>query len=69
MLNLNPNPIHYSGGSDANVFNQKGLSTINIGIGAQHPHSTDEFILIEDLVTSYQIVTTLIDEFSKRSWS
>jgi len=69
ILKLTPNPIHYSGGSDANEFNQKGLPTINIGIGAQHPHSTEEFILVEDLIMSYRVVTTLIDEFNKRSWS
>ena len=64
-LDLRPNPIHYSGGSDANVFNEKGLPTINIGIGAQHPHATDEFILIEDLVMSCKIANKIIDAFRK----
>jgi len=63
-LELSPNPIHYAGGSDANVFNEKGLPTLNIGIGAQHPHAPDEFILIEDLVMSYKIVAKIIDEFA-----
>jgi len=57
---LTPQPIHYSGGSDANVFNQKGLPTINIGIGAQNPHSSDEFILIEDLIKSTEIALELV---------
>lgn len=66
-LKLEPNPIHYSGGSDANVFNEKGLLTINIGIGAQHPHAQDEFILIEDLIMSYKIATKIIDEYRLRN--
>jgi len=57
---LIPNPIHYTGGSDANVFNEKGLPTINLGIGAQNPHSSEEFILIEDLVKSAEIALEIV---------
>jgi tripeptide aminopeptidase len=52
---LEPHPIEYLGGSDANVLNAKGLPTVNLGIGAQNPHGNDEFILIEDLEKSYEI--------------
>ncbi len=59
-VGLEPRPIHYSGGSDANVFNEKGLPTLNIGIGAQNPHSSDEFIFIDDLIKSTEIAIELI---------
>jgi tripeptide aminopeptidase len=46
---LEPKPIQYTGGSDANAFNSNGIPAVNFGIGAQQPHSHDEFIYIEDL--------------------
>jgi tripeptide aminopeptidase len=52
---LEPQPIRYTGGSDANAFNAMGIPAINFGIGAQQPHSTDEFILIDDLVKTAEL--------------
>jgi len=57
---LKPNATISAGGSDANSFNAKGIPTVNIGIGAQNPHSNDEFILLEDLNKSAQILFELI---------
>lgn len=55
-------PIRYMGGSDANVFNAKGLPAVNIGIGAQKPHSVDEFFLLEDLQKSFEVAHQLIQQ-------
>jgi tripeptide aminopeptidase len=57
---LRPTPMTTPGGSDANNLNAKGIQAVNIGIGAQNPHSTDEFILLEDLQKSAEIVQNLI---------
>jgi tripeptide aminopeptidase len=57
---LEPQPIRYMGGSDANVFNAAGIPAVNIGIGAQKPHSVDEFFLLEDLVSSSRIIRELV---------
>jgi tripeptide aminopeptidase len=57
---LDPKPIRYMGGSDANVFNAKGIPAVNIGIGAQKPHSVDEFFLLEDLQKASEIAHQLI---------
>jgi len=57
---LEPVPHLSPGGSDANLLNAKGLPALNVGIGAQKPHSDDEFILIEDLVKSAEIVRELL---------
>jgi len=57
---LAPQPIRYMGGSDANVFNAKRIPAVNIGIGAQKPHSVDEFFLLEDLNASSRIVRELV---------
>lgn len=48
------------GGSDANSMNAKGVQTINLGVGAQNPHGTNEFILYKDLQTSCDIAYTLL---------
>jgi len=37
------------GGSDTNVFNQRGLPTVNVGIGMHEIHSVDEWIDVGDL--------------------
>jgi tripeptide aminopeptidase len=57
---LAPLPVTTCGGSDANSLNEKGITSVNIGIGAQNPHSTDEFIFIEDLEKSSEIAFNLI---------
>ena len=48
------------GGSDANVFNKKGLPTAVLGIGMKQVHTTEEYIRVEDLLNNvrylYQIV-------------
>jgi len=50
------------GGSDANNLNAKGLPTINLGVGAQNPHGTDEFILYKDLQMSANMALALLTE-------
>jgi len=37
------------GGSDTNVFNQRGLPTVNVGVGMHEIHSVDEWIDAADL--------------------
>jgi tripeptide aminopeptidase len=61
-VGLTPKGIRYTGGSDANSYNGKGIPAINIGTGAQKPHSFEEFILIEDLIKSTEIAIALIQE-------
>lgn len=62
-VGLTPTPIQYLGGSDANMLNQKGIPSVNLGIGAQNPHANNEFILLEDLHKSAEIAKTLIARF------
>jgi tripeptide aminopeptidase len=59
-VSLSPQPIRYSGGSDANVYNAKGIPAVNIGSGAQKPHSSEEFFLLSDLERSSKIAEELI---------
>ncbi len=59
-VGLKPTPAISLGGSDANSLNGRGIESVNLGIGAQNPHSNDEFIFIEDLIKSAEIALELI---------
>lgn len=59
-VGLEPTPKISLGGSDANSLNGRGIESINLGIGAQNPHSNEEFIFIEDLIKSAEIALELV---------
>lgn len=59
-VGLKPTPTISLGGSDANSLNARGIESVNLGIGAQNPHSNDEFIFIGDLVNSAEIAIELV---------
>ncbi|MEO8399157.1 MAG: M20/M25/M40 family metallo-hydrolase [Ignavibacteriaceae bacterium] len=59
-VGLTPIPRKSLGGSDANSFNERGMQAVNLGIGAQNPHSNNEFILIKDLVNSAEIALEIV---------
>ena len=51
------------GGSDANIFNQHGITAVNISNGMQKVHSTDEHIYLKDLHNGCLVVLRTIAEF------
>lgn len=57
---LNPIKSISKGGSDANSLNAKGIQSVNLGIGAENPHSNDEYILYEDFTNSTLIAMELM---------
>ena len=59
-LGYTPEPLVYYGGSDANVFNNKHMTAVNIGIGASNPHSHQECIHIKDLVDGAKLILDLV---------
>ena len=59
-VGLTSTPKISLGGSDANSLNANGIESINLGIGAQNPHSNDEFIFIEDLIKTAEIAMELV---------
>jgi len=48
------------GGSDANVFNERGLKCLILGTGMQKVHTTEEFIRINDLNKSARLVFEIV---------
>lgn len=59
---IRPELKQTGGGSDANIFNAFGIPTIIMGVGADHVHTKDERIAINDLVTGTQIVLNTIQK-------
>ncbi len=59
---LHAEPVITAGGSDVNSLYARGIQGVNIGIGAQNPHSNNEFILIKDLIKTTEIAEKLILE-------
>lgn len=53
------------GGSDTNVFNEKGLVSVNISVGMDQPHTVNENILAEDLVKAAEFVVSIIKSAAK----
>lgn len=60
-------PVHVTsgGGSDANIFNMRGIKTINISTGMQKVHSHEEYILLNDLYKGSLLLLKAITEFTK----
>lgn len=50
------------GGSDANIFNYQGLSTVNLGIGYKGNHSNNEELNIEELTKGTELILAIIQE-------
>ena len=48
------------GGSDANIFNEKGLKTVNLSTGMSKVHTTDEFIAVNDLVAITEFIRSYL---------
>ncbi len=57
---IQPNPIRYYGGSDANVLNNRGIAAIDLGIGAKNPHSVDEYIEVRNMEAIVRLLYHLV---------
>lgn len=57
---LDPTPLRYAGGSDANVLNKRGFVAVNLGVGFKNAHSHQEYIAVRDLVLSAEIGLNIV---------
>lgn len=57
-----PALISTGGGSDANVFNQRGIPTINVGVGADRVHTTNERLSVRALTAGAEIVLSFLTD-------
>ncbi len=61
-----PNLIKTGGGSDASIFNGNGIRCVNLGIGMESVHTTEEHIRVENLVDTARLVVEIIREAGRR---
>jgi len=60
-LSMQPKLLPSGGGSDANVFNARGLPAVVLGVGYRNIHTHAESIAIEDLISTSRLVAALIE--------
>ena len=48
------------GGSDANIYNQKGLQAVVLGTGMTKVHTTQEYITVENLENTARLALDLL---------
>jgi len=48
------------GGSDANILNGIGIPTLNLGIGMEKVHTTEEFITVENLIKNVDYLVEIV---------
>ena len=66
-LGLEPTLRTTLGGSDANVYNAKGLPSIVVATGMDKIHTHEEFIRVKDLVDTARLALQLIREAAKET--
>lgn len=57
-----PKLEHSGGGSDANVFVGHGIPTVNLAVGYEDIHTTNEKMRIEELVKTAELVVAIVKE-------
>lgn len=60
-IGLKPQFVAMGGGSDTNIINDSKVKAINLACGMQKIHSTEEFILIKDLVAGTKLALSIIE--------
>ena len=59
--NLELKLVSSGGGSDTNIFNGKGIKSVNLSSGERKPHTLEEHIYIKDLLNIAFIVKEVIE--------
>jgi tripeptide aminopeptidase len=59
-LGMDMQPMSIGGGTNANVYNEKGLPAVVIGCGMKDEHTTSEHLYIRDLETSVKLCLMIL---------
>lgn len=57
--------LESGGGSDANIIAGFGIPTVNLAVGYEEIHTTNERIAVEELVKAAELVTAIVQEAAK----
>lgn len=58
-IGVKPDLVVTGGGSDVNVFNQRGIEIANVSAGYLRPHTLSEELYVADLVKAAELVAAL----------
>ncbi len=61
-LGKEPKLLASGGGSDANIFNGKGIPTLNLATGMEKAHSTDEYVPFSDLADLTRLIVNILQD-------
>ena len=59
-LGMEPTVKSTGGGSDANVFRQKGINAVVVGMADHNMHTVREFVTIPDLVDAAHLCEAML---------
>ena len=64
-IGLTSKLLESGGGSDANIFAGFNIPTVNLAVGYEEIHTTNERIAVEDLVKTAELVQSIVIEVTK----
>lgn len=59
-LGIKATPVSSGGGSDANIYNGKGIKAVNLGTGMSKVHTVEEYITIKNLLNCAELTLDLM---------
>ncbi|MFH2033437.1 MAG: M20/M25/M40 family metallo-hydrolase, partial [Candidatus Margulisiibacteriota bacterium] len=66
-LKLRPEVKPSGGGSDANIFNARGIKTLILGVGGHNLHSPKEHLNIKEMELALKLLMEVITENARRN--
>lgn len=66
-LGIAMQPLSIGGGTNANIYNEKGLPAVVIGCGMKNEHTTSEHVYIKDLELAVKLCLTILQENCRSS--
>ena len=66
-LNIKPQIVPIRGGTDGTDISYSGIPCPNLGTGGHNFHSTSEYIALEDMEKTTEILISIIKKFSKKN--
>ncbi len=67
LVGLDMKPLAIGGGTNANVYNAKGLPAVVIGCGMKEEHTTNEHLVVDDLVMAARLCLAILQKNHERS--
>ncbi|MFD1955809.1 M20/M25/M40 family metallo-hydrolase [Paenibacillus thailandensis] len=61
-VGLTPRTFRSGGGSDANIFNGLGVPTVNLAVGYENIHTTNEKIKADDIVKLSELIVAIVKQ-------